>query len=279
MAGDWIKMRTRLVDERATMVICDMTGLDEFAVVGRLHAIWSWAGEHTVTGEVSGVTLKTIDRVTRCENFGEAMKAANWLEITEEGSVRFPRWKKHNSKAAKERALASERAARARKKKRDAKRDSDRDASVTNHGTRVEESRGEKNLNTRTGTAPPNGFKKSVSRRGKQRTTPSGLDLHEATLAAEKLARMVPLGVDERINDRRQWMRYVVLVASGAYQESWLWDAAEAGMRSESGHKRAVFVAKLQATAREDKAAFNEMVSGIEVPTELWNSPILGGPK
>jgi hypothetical protein len=138
MAGDWIKMRTALGADRATMVICDLTGLDEFAVVGRLHAIWVWAGEHTVTGDVTGVTLKTVDRVTRLEGFGEAMKASGWLEVLPDGGLRFPRWKRHNSKAAKERALAAARSAKARQKKRDAKRDVDRDATVTNHATREE---------------------------------------------------------------------------------------------------------------------------------------------
>jgi hypothetical protein len=146
MAGDWIKMRTALASERSTMLICDMTGLDEFAVVGRLHAIWAWAGEHTVTGEVRGVTLKTVDRVTRCEGFAEAMKAANWLEIIPDGGLFFPRWRKHNSKSAKERSLGAERASKYRAHKRDGQRDAHRDATVTNHGTREEKRTREKRI-------------------------------------------------------------------------------------------------------------------------------------
>ncbi len=147
VAGDWIKMRTALATDRAVMVICDLTGLDEFAVVGRLHAIWVWAGEHTVTGEVRGVTQKTIDRVTRCEKFSDAMIAAQWLEVIPEGGVRFVRWKKHNTKAARERALAADRQAKQRAKSHARNRDGQRDASVTNHAT--EKRREEKSKNIR----------------------------------------------------------------------------------------------------------------------------------
>jgi hypothetical protein len=143
MAGDWLKMRTRLAEEKAVMTICDLTGLDPFAVVGRLHAIWSWAGEHTTNGEVRDVTLKTVDRVTRCENFANAMIAAKWLEQDENGTIRFPRWKRHNAKAAKQRALASERQARKRAKSHAQKRDAQRDNSVTSHAPREEKRREE----------------------------------------------------------------------------------------------------------------------------------------
>lgn len=135
MAGDWLKMRTRLAEERSVMLICDLTGLDTFSVVGRLHAIWSWAGEHTTNGEVQDVTLKTIDRVTNFSGFADAMKAAKWLEISESGVIRFPEWKKYNSKAAKRRALDAARQARKRARKVTQKsrteRDGERDENVT----------------------------------------------------------------------------------------------------------------------------------------------------
>src|SRR5581483_2237700 len=148
MAGDWLKMRTRLAEERAVLQLCELTDLDEFAVIGRLHAIWSWAGEHTSIGEVRDVTLKIIDRIARRENFGDAMLSVKWLEIVPEGGIRFPRWKKHNDKAARQRHLAAQRAARAREKKRALQRDAERDASVTSHAPREEKRREEKNINT-----------------------------------------------------------------------------------------------------------------------------------
>lgn len=187
MAGDWLKMRTRLAEEKAVMMICDMTGLDEFAVVGRLHAIWSWAGEHTTNGDVRGVTLKTVDRVTRCEGFSAAMIATGWLEVITTDArhdvsrdvtreelqtsslaisvfsppeqqilgVRFPGWKKYNSKAAKDRALAAVRQARKRAKSHAANRDGKRDATVTSHAPREEKRREELSREEKTST--PNG--------------------------------------------------------------------------------------------------------------------------
>ena len=152
MAGDWLKMRTRLAEERSVMLICDLTGLDTFSVVGRLHAIWSWAGEHTTNGEVKDVTLKTIDRVTNFSGFAEAMRSAKWLEIADDGTIRFPEWKKYNSKAAKRRALDAARQARRRAKivtqKSRIKRDGERDENVTvthQEKSREEERRVEKN--------------------------------------------------------------------------------------------------------------------------------------
>jgi cobalamin-dependent methionine synthase I len=159
VAGDWVKMRARLAEDHAVMVICDLTGLDEFGVVGRLHAIWSWAGEHTVTGDVHDVTRRTVDRVTRHEGFADAMIAAKWLEERENGGLRFPSWKKFNGKAAKERALAAVRQARKRAKSHGTKRDAHRDATVTNHAPREEKSREEKSREE----LSPNGDKKSAA--------------------------------------------------------------------------------------------------------------------
>lgn len=171
MAGDWIKMRTTLGAEQATMAICDRTGLDEFAVVGRLHAVWVWAGEHTTTGIVRGVTLKTINRIARCESFAEAMIAADWLKIIPSESeneeilgVIFTRWKKWNDKSAKRRHLAAIRSARHREKSSRSARDGARDATRKKRGprdardaTRVEESREEKNAAAPATPPPQNG--------------------------------------------------------------------------------------------------------------------------
>lgn len=145
MAGDWLKMRTRLAEERAVLLICELTGLDQFAVVGRLHAFWSWAGEHTVTGKITDVTLKTVDRVTAHSGFGAAMVSAKWLEAIPDGGINVPRWNEHNGKAAKSRHLASLRQVRKRRKMSRATSRSERDVTVTNHATRVEKSREDSN--------------------------------------------------------------------------------------------------------------------------------------
>ena len=117
-ADHWIPIRTRLSAEPPTLLICDRTGLDPFGVVGRLHAVWSWAGEHTDNGDVPGATLRTIDRVASCEGFGVAMQSVGWIEEIE-GGIRLPRWEKHNSKCSRARKLAASRQANKRLRDRE----------------------------------------------------------------------------------------------------------------------------------------------------------------
>jgi len=136
MAGDYIIMRTGLATERATLLICDMTGLDEFSVIGRLHAVWSWAGEHTANGNVRSVTLRTVDRIARAEKFGDAMVAAGWLKPDEKDGISFPKWTLYNGKCAKKRANTALRQRKSREKKRDM-RDGERDESVTDNAPTV----------------------------------------------------------------------------------------------------------------------------------------------
>ena len=154
MAGDWLKLRTRLHEEPAVIRMASITGLDVFSIVGRLAAFWGWAGEHTVTGELRCVTLDVINARVAHEKFAEAMQAVGWLEIVDENTIRVPKWKEYNSKSSKERALSASRSSRYRAKKSRAHRDGDRDASVTNHASREEKRREEKSIKTNTGDKP-----------------------------------------------------------------------------------------------------------------------------
>ncbi len=112
MAGDWIKMRLDLADDPAVMEMAEILGMTEPCVVGYLHTIWSWASRHCNAGTVTGVTLESLGRVTRCTNVPEAMHKVGWLEVLETGgrpSLQFPKWDRHNSQSAKSRALTKKR--------------------------------------------------------------------------------------------------------------------------------------------------------------------------
>jgi hypothetical protein len=61
MAGDWIKMRVDLPNDPAVIAISVATGLDEYAVVGRLHKLWSWADSQSRDGHAASVTEKWVD--------------------------------------------------------------------------------------------------------------------------------------------------------------------------------------------------------------------------
>lgn len=289
MAGDWIKMRTQLAYERAVMLICDRTGLDEFQVVGRLHAIWAWAGEHTITGDVRGVTLQTVDRITRCTGFAEAMKAADWLDELPDGTIRFPRWKKHNSKSAKQRALAAERQARKRAKKSRPKRDAERDTDVTSPTQRQEETRGEqeespiaKSNGTATGSSKsqlPVPLPKDA--RGKQgrkfnKVALPDLDWDHVAALAEKVAKRIPPDSDDT---RRHWFKYAAMSMT-MFSENWLMDSVEGVLKAASTEttRQGHFVGILKSKAAEqniDEEIFASNRDAIEVPDWLWKSNIL----
>ena len=114
MAGDWIKMETCLA--RKPEVASGLTaalGLDEFAVIGRLFALWAWADEQSVDGNAVRVTEPFLDRLTNCPGFAVALRQVGWL-AGRDGLLEFPNFGRHNGQTAKSRALARDRAKRFR---------------------------------------------------------------------------------------------------------------------------------------------------------------------
>jgi len=127
MSGDWIKMRDDLTEDPAVVSIGEATALDEFAVVGRLHALWSWAGKHSVDGNAVSVTPQWIDRKVGCVGFAAAMIEARWLE-SDGKTVTFPRFDRHNGETAKKRAVTNKRVAEHREVKRSSNADVNADS-------------------------------------------------------------------------------------------------------------------------------------------------------
>lgn len=115
MAGDWIKMRVDLHDDPSVIAISVALGLDEFAVVGRLHRLWAWADQQTVDGNALGVTGAWLDRYIGVTGFAEAMANAGWLTETDVG-LSIPNYDHHNGQTGKQRALSSKRTAKSRAK-------------------------------------------------------------------------------------------------------------------------------------------------------------------
>lgn len=113
MAGDWIKMRIDLADDPAVISMAAKLGVEEFAVVGRLHKLWSWADRHSVDGHAVGVTQTWIDRHVACDGFAQAMMDAGWLSVDNSGLI-FPNFDRHNGESAKKRGLSTERTRKAR---------------------------------------------------------------------------------------------------------------------------------------------------------------------
>lgn len=110
MAGDWIPIRCNLLNDPAVIAVAAATGLDEYAVAGRLLKLWAWANEHTTDGNARGVTEKWIDRFVSAECFANGLISAGWLLI-EDGKVVFPNFDRWNSQSAKARVLTAKRVA------------------------------------------------------------------------------------------------------------------------------------------------------------------------
>lgn len=110
MAGDWIPMRCNLANEPEVIAVAAAIGVDEDAVVGKLHRLWSWANQHTTDGNARGVTYSWVDRYLNCEGFAAALESQGWL-TRDGGAVHFPKFDRFNSQGAKSRALTAKRVA------------------------------------------------------------------------------------------------------------------------------------------------------------------------
>lgn len=144
MAGDWIKMRVDLAEDPAVIGIAARLGLDEFSVVGRLQALWSWADGQSRDGHAGGVTAAWVNRKVQRDGFAEAMVEVGWLAIEDDG-ISFPNFTNHNGETAKTRALGKNRQQKKRASEEVTQPPSqtsrnERDKSVTREEKRREES-------------------------------------------------------------------------------------------------------------------------------------------
>lgn len=127
MAGDWIKMRTELCRDPDVIQIAAELGIDEFGVVGRLHAVWSWLDAHSEDGKNVRIVTAFIDRLTSQNGFADALRSVKWLS-GKDGKITFINFARHNGETAKSRASEA---------KRKSKQRNNRDICPTNDGTPV----------------------------------------------------------------------------------------------------------------------------------------------
>jgi len=139
MAGDWIKMRHALTYDPAVVAIAGATQLDEFGVVGRLHAVWSWLDQHSEDGTNVRISSAFLDRLTACPGFADALRAVGWLTGRDQ-ALTFPDYTEHNGETAKHRASEAKR--KAAQRCRDATPDTERDKCPADVGTNVPQGAG-----------------------------------------------------------------------------------------------------------------------------------------
>jgi hypothetical protein len=138
LAGDWIKMRADLAEDPAVIAMAARLGIDEFAVVGRLHAFWSWLDRQSRDGHALGVTHSWLDRHVHCDGFASSLVAVGWLVIDGAG-LSIPHFDRHNGETAKARALTRNRKRRQRAGGVTQESRSQRDISGTREEKRREE--------------------------------------------------------------------------------------------------------------------------------------------
>ena len=113
ITSPWIKMRTDLRDDPKVVAIAEELGLDQYAVVGRLHAFWAWADRYTADGNALSVTSAFVDQYLSALGFASALRKVGWL-AGQEGDLSVPNFEKHNGQSAKRRLLTAQRAKRFR---------------------------------------------------------------------------------------------------------------------------------------------------------------------
>ena len=203
MAGDWIPMRLDLAEDPAVMRMAEMLGMPEPCIVGYLHTIWSWASRQCDAGSVTGVSPKSLGRVTRCETIPDAMVAVGWLEEVEiDGtpSIRFPNWERWLSQSAKSRALTARRMASKRLRDSDA-------ASVTEsspqYSTVQESIKTPLSPLTAQGGTAGNGKPRKKTRAERKTEEEKRIEAERAKRRADNQAQLAKLKLEQQQRDRK----------------------------------------------------------------------------
>lgn len=102
-------MRINLISDPAVRAIARNLKMDPYAVVGRVHAFWSWADEHTESGTLPACTTREdIDDIVNHSGFAQQLQVVGWL-VEADGVLRLPKFDRHNGESAKRRVMDAER--------------------------------------------------------------------------------------------------------------------------------------------------------------------------
>ena len=108
MAQPWMKMELPTPDKVEVYQMSESLNIDPDCVLGKLNRIWGWFNEHSTDGiEPIGV-LKILNNLVKNDYFCGAMVEVGWLIINKK-TIRIPNFDRHNSKGAKQRAMAARR--------------------------------------------------------------------------------------------------------------------------------------------------------------------------
>lgn len=113
MAGDWIKVEGPTPNKPEVMKLARALNVTRDDAFGKAMRFWLWLDGVSVDGSVDGVTSHDIDAIVGANGMAEALSAAGWLEIDEDGQkITVPNFERHNGESAKARALKTKRQAK-----------------------------------------------------------------------------------------------------------------------------------------------------------------------
>lgn len=120
MGLPWLKVREDLHEDPAVLRIASQLDTRPEHVVGYCVRFWAWVSRNCHGGSVTGVTLLSVERVLNLPGFCDMLRDVGWLEYDDSGAqpvITIPKYDRHLSDGAKERALATERKSKERKRK------------------------------------------------------------------------------------------------------------------------------------------------------------------
>lgn len=207
MAGDWIKLRTNLPGDPAVIAMARALREDAFTIVGRLHALWAWADQHTDDGDLPYTVLADIDDVVKKRGFAQQMLRVGWLESRgEEPGVIIPMWDRHNGRSAKKRCLDSE----AQRRKRETHTDINRTMSESHSDKKRPDPDQRREENSNTPIVP----------KGDENPEPPAEEKPETLLRAMALFRMRPATPLDRSSARAWKIAKAAVLATSAAEWS-----------------------------------------------------------
>lgn len=293
--AEWIKVEKATARKPEVLRLADLLGVHPDHAFGLCVRFWFWCDDNLSTGHAPGVTNVTLDAAFGHPGFATALITVGWLRVRD-GSLEVPNFDRHLSASAKSRALSGERKRKERGVIVTTLSRLDRDENVTRREEDERKNQSSKGDRKTIGSASAErGDTRSTARHRSSQSSRSPIDASagegrqpepfdlshvdwsHAIAMAEAAAKRVPPRTED---DRRAWLRFGVL-ADVTFGEAWLIDAAEAVVRAAETKRtrQAHFVAVLKRKAAEkhgiDEPTFTAMVRRIEIPTDVWKSPVL----
>lgn len=109
-------MRHALWDSPKVLELCQITGLDQCCVIGKLFRFWSWASDVTTDRNISATPV-AVDRIVCCTGFCDALQRVGYVVVSDAG-IELPEFDKHLSSTAKARMLSAVRMQKTRETRR-----------------------------------------------------------------------------------------------------------------------------------------------------------------